>query len=140
MQTAINYSVPGQAARVASKNVTTSGVDILTAAISDGGHLRKSQFTIFVTADLTSATNVKLRFLYSPDVGTTWIATPIINNSTGVAVDTPVIIDSSSYSLGSNVYGAVIDLPVSAATAFKLHGTATTATSTVNVWVFERDN
>ncbi len=137
---AINYNDPSQAAYKASKTVTTGGVDILDAAITDGRELRKSQITIFVTCDLASATNVKLRFLYSPDGGTTYMATPVINNSTGVAADTPVVIDTTSYNISGTVYGAVIDLPFSASTAFKIKGTATTASSTVNVWIFTRDN
>jgi hypothetical protein len=133
----ISYNEPGQAS-YKSITVATTGTDILT--ISDLSQLKKSQFSIMSTADLTSATNVKLSFLYSPDNGTTWVGVPIISNTTGVAADIPTIINTTSYSLGSNIYGSIIDIPVSGATSFKIKGTATTAESAVKVWVFARDN
>jgi hypothetical protein len=94
-----------------------------------------------VKADLTTATNVKLDFLYSPDNGTTWVATPIISSSTGIAASVQTIINNTSYLVATNFYGAIIDIPLSAATQFKIKGTATSATSAAcKVWVFARDN
>ena len=134
----ISYGLAGQAAYTAATTVTTGGTDILS--ISDGGLTRKSQLTVFVKCDLTSATNVKLRVLYSPDGGTTYIAIPIINEVTGVAGDTPIIIDNTSYLISGSTYGAVLDVPISGCTNIKIKGTATSASSTVTMWAFVRDN
>ena len=133
----ISYNEPGQAS-YASVSVATTGTDVVT--ITDGAQLKKSQLSVMVTCDLSSATAVAFDFLYSPDQGTTWIATPIIATATGIATNLPVKITTASFLVATNIYGAMIDVPQSGATQFKIKGTATGAASAVKMWVFTRDN
>ncbi len=134
----IAYNTPGQAGQKLAQTVTTSEADVVV--ILDYKYAEKSQITNYFDVSLGSASAVNIRYYYSPDNGITWFQMPIKNNSTGVLVDTPTVLNSTSPADGGTIK-TIEDFGFSAATAYKVTAQSVGANATINsLTVYIRDN
>ena len=134
----INYEKPVNIANIGSMSVPTTETTLMT--VTDENFTRQTQVTGYFQVTLGSATNVKIRYYMSPDNGTTWYQVPHKDKTTGALTDFPSIINSTS-PVQSGVYKTTDDLPMSATTAIKVTGQATTNTATlVKGYLWVHDN
>ena len=134
----INYEKPAMISSVAAKTVATTETDLMT--VTNQNFTRQSQITGYFKITPGSSTNVKIRYYMSPDNGTTWFQVPTKDKTTGALTDLPSIINSTSPTQ-TGVYLCVEDIPMSATTAIKVTGQATTDVAVLTIgYLFVRDN
>lgn len=134
----INYEKPVEVVKATAVPVLTTETTLMTT--TNENFTRQTQITGYFSVTLNTATNVKIRYYMSPDGGTTWYQVPTKDKTTGKLTDFPSIIDSTSPAQ-SGVYKMIEDLPMSATTAIKVTGQATTDTATLNyAYLWVRDN
>ena len=134
----VNYEKPVNV--ISGTNVAVQTTETTLMTVTDENFTRQSQVTGYFQVTLNTATNVKIRYYMSPDGGTTWFQVPTQDKTTGALTDLPSIINTTS-PVQSGVYKMVEDIPMSATTAIKVTGQATTDVATMNkcyLWV--RDN
>ena len=134
----INYEKPVEVNKVTGLAVQTTETTIMT--VTDENFTRQSQITGYFSVTLNTATNVKIRYYMSPDGGTNWYQVPTKDKTTGALTDLPSIINTTS-PVQTGVYKMVEDIPMSATTAIKITGQATTDVATLNsAYLWVRDN
>ncbi len=140
MKAKLEFDQPIMVKQITSGTITTSEADLFT--VTDGTYFAKSQLTIYY--DITTAVQVKLRYYFSHDGGTTWypIAIKDLVTNIGYLKDTPSIIDpNTSYSYSSGKFRLIEDIPVSGHMGFKVTAQTASSTATINkVTAFLRDN
>lgn len=122
---------------VQKSSIAISAVEATLLEITDARYLEKSQISMFMSLGTLAggATQIKLRYYFSFDGGSTYYEMPVMNLGTGDIVDLPDLWKSTSPAL------FVRDIPASGANAFKVTaqtdaGTASMTKGTIMV----RDN
>ena len=134
----INYEKPVEVIKSAVTTIATSETDLMI--VKDGNFTRQTQLTGYFNVTLNTATNVKIRYYMSPDGGTTWYQMPTKVAATGILTDLPSLITSASPTQ-SGAYLVVEDIKLSATSAIKVTGQATTDVATLNAaYLWVRDN
>lgn len=109
--------------------LTVTETDLFkTVTLSD---LKFSQFTVYVSTQLTGATKATFNYYYSPDQGTTWYPVSLYNTSTGEIVQRSVVVDTGTYSTSGH-YRFVDNTPAGSMTAFKITGKVDAGTPTLD--------
>lgn len=125
------FSIAGEGTNA---DIDTSEEDVVV--ITDINQLDKSQATIFIDYDLGTNTSLKVRYYIRNEVGGSWYQIPLKNETSGVLVNSPSIIDSTSPA--SRV---IEQLPIPACFAFKVTAQgAGGANSSVTAKVLVRNN
>jgi len=118
-------------------SVAVSGTEATLIEIKDPRYLEKSQVSVYLKFDTFAggATEVKVRYYYSFDGGTTYYQVPVINAATGAVTDLPDLVASGGPAT------IVRDIPVSASNAMKITGQTDSGTANLNTGtVMVRDN
>ncbi len=121
--------------------LSASETTLLT--ITDIKMVQKSQLTVYFDVTLGSATQVNVKYYFSPnaqEASPTWFQVPIKDTSSGILSNIPSVIDSTSPSQSTNIR-TVEDLQMSGSYGLKITGQAVTANATLNsIYVVGRDN
>lgn len=143
MQVTQSYNPATLAQEAAFTAITTVETAVIT--VTDGKYPPKSQLTAyFDVTNIHDAVSIYIRYYFTPDFGVTWLPMLTRQTSNGELKDLPgfSLIDSTTYSPGSNMYTACDNVPMPATTGFKitLQASAGTTGAAGKVWSLVRDN
>lgn len=130
----ISFGTPKIVARATNSDIDTSEEDIAT--LTDLTWLSDTQFTIFFDYSLGTNTSIKIRYYVRREKDGDWFQLPVKNEATGVLIDLPTVINSTSPA--SRV---IEERPVPACFAFKITGQGVGgANSSVTATLLQRKN
>lgn len=104
-----------------------TGSEVTLFTLTDPKYLDLAQLTLYINQALGSASKVAYGVYFSPDAGTTWYKISVIDLTTnkGDLVDIPPYVDANSPGGGAGTVLTFFPVPIPAATALKVTGTAT---------------
>ena len=110
--------------------------------LADTKYVRASQLTIMGSVTLGGVTSVTFYYYYSPDSGTTWYPVSLYNTSSGEMTRRSVLLDSGTGTYPVSTHSRFVDnVPLGAATQFKITGVSASGTPTLDsLHVFIRNN